>query len=79
MSIIFVLPTVRPVTGNTMNYAAAFLILILGFAAVYWLVQGRKFYTGPLIEAEVNENASQGAARSSSDELGRKNEDKVLA
>jgi hypothetical protein len=36
-----------------MNYAIVYLAGILAFAAVYWVVAGRKFYTGPLIEAEV--------------------------
>jgi hypothetical protein len=37
-----------------MNYAIAYLGGILGFAGIYWAVKGRKFYTGPLIEAEVD-------------------------
>jgi hypothetical protein len=36
-----------------MNYASAFLVLILTSAAVYWFISGRKFYTGPLIEAQA--------------------------
>ena len=59
VSIIFILPTVRPVSALTMNYAAAFLALILFFAIIYWYIRGRNFYTGPLIEAIVDENSSQ--------------------
>lgn len=59
VSIIFILPTVRPVAALTMNYAAAFLGLIALFAVVYWYISGRKFYTGPLIEAVVDVNDSQ--------------------
>lgn len=36
-----------------MNYAIVYLAGILAFAGIYWIVAGRKFYTGPLIEAEV--------------------------
>ena len=36
-----------------MNYAIVYLAGILAFALIYWFIQGRKFYTGPLIEAEV--------------------------
>ena len=36
-----------------MNYAIVYLAGILFFALLYWFVQGKKFYTGPLIEAEV--------------------------
>ena len=36
-----------------MNYATAFLGLIFVFATVYWIISGRKFYTGPLVEADI--------------------------
>jgi hypothetical protein len=36
-----------------MNYAIVYLGGILAFALLYWIIHGRKFYTGPLIEAEV--------------------------
>lgn len=48
-----------------MNYAIAYLGGILGFAAIYWFAGGRKFYTGPLVEADVHEEG----ARSSDDEV----------
>lgn len=51
VSVIFILPTERPVTALTMNYAIAFLGLILGFSTIYWYISGKKFYTGPVIEA----------------------------
>jgi hypothetical protein len=35
-----------------MNYASAFLALILGAAAVFWYISGRKYYTGPITEAQ---------------------------
>jgi hypothetical protein len=40
-----------------MNYASAFLALIFAFAGIYWFVHGRKFYTGPLIEAVAEDDA----------------------
>ena len=55
VSIIFILPTVRPVTALTMNYASAFLGLILLAALVWWYVGGRKYYTGPIKEATILE------------------------
>ncbi|KAF8854305.1 amino acid transporter [Acephala macrosclerotiorum] len=55
VSIIFILPTVRPVTANNMNYAIAFLGFILLCAAVYWYSSGKKFYSGPIIEAIIHE------------------------
>lgn len=53
VSIIFIMPTIRPVTPNNMNYAIVFLAFILLCAAVFWYFGGRKYYTGPLIEAEI--------------------------
>ncbi|KAI9719359.1 MAG: hypothetical protein M1828_006260 [Chrysothrix sp. TS-e1954] len=64
VTIIFLMPTARPVAADTMNYAIAFLGGILLFAAIYWYAGGRKFYTGPLIEAQVvdDEEPSSGDA-----------------
>ena len=55
MSVIFILPTLIPVTADNMNYAVAFLGGIFIAAAVFWYVPkgGKVYYTGPLIEAEV--------------------------
>lgn len=51
VSIIFILPTARPVAADTMNYASAFLTLILLAATVFWYISGKKYYHGPIIEA----------------------------
>lgn len=50
VSVIFVLPIQLPVTASNMNYASAYLALILVFAGTYWLLGARKYYKGPLIE-----------------------------
>ena len=49
-----------------MNYAIVYMAGILAFAGIYWFVYGRKYYTGPVVEAEVHD-ASGGA--SSDDEI----------
>lgn len=73
MQIIFLMPTIRPVTaGNVryrplsthpshflltfkqMNYAIAYLGGIFLLSTIYWYAQGKKFYHGPLVEAEVD-------------------------
>lgn len=70
VSIIFIMPTIRPVTAENMNYAIVYLAGILVFSALYWYIQGRKFYTGPVVEAEMTpEDGSQ--ARSSDEEVER--------
>lgn len=55
VSIIFILPTIRPVTAENMNYACAFLGGILITALIWWYLDGRRWYKGPLVEAEVEE------------------------
>lgn len=64
-SVIFILPTVKPISADTMNYAIAFLGAILLFSAVFWYIGGRKYYTGPMIEAEIDENASENTGNGS--------------
>lgn len=48
VSIIFLMPTTRPVTPQNMNYAVVILVGILTFAMIYWFIGGaRKYYIGP--------------------------------
>ncbi|KAL9092154.1 MAG: hypothetical protein Q9165_004587 [Trypethelium subeluteriae] len=68
VTIIFILPTERPVSGDTMNYAIAFLALILIFALIYWWAGGRKFYKGPLVEAQIVEEEAAEESDSSARE-----------
>nr|AQV04225.1 putative amino acid transporter [Alternaria oxytropis] len=49
LSVIFIMPTIRPVTSENMNYAIAYLAAILFFSMLYWVFRGKKHYTGPLI------------------------------
>jgi len=55
VSIIFLLPTIRPVTAINMNYAAVFLVFILLLSMIFWYTNGRTYYSGPLIEAQPEE------------------------
>ena len=68
VSIIFILPTERPVTALNMNYAIAFLGLILGFSTIYWYISGKKFYTGPVIEAADEDSLRNSLDRDSRQE-----------
>ncbi|KAL8748340.1 MAG: hypothetical protein Q9184_007379 [Pyrenodesmia sp. 2 TL-2023] len=69
VTIIFLLPTFRPLTANTMNYASSFLGGVIALSATFWLAGG-KSYTGPLIVAEVAKTGSkdiEDGSRSGSD------------
>ena len=48
VSIIFFMPTIRPVTGENMNWAIVFMAAILLAALVWWYAGGRKYYTWPI-------------------------------
>ncbi|OCL07496.1 amino acid transporter [Glonium stellatum] len=59
VSIIFILPTIRPVTAENMNYAAVILVGVIMFAVVWWYISGRHIYIGPRIKAIINVDAGQ--------------------
>jgi len=76
VSIIFLLPTSMPVTALTMNYASAFLVLVLLSALLYWYISGRKFYHGPIIEAQLEDSQSDNGVFAN--EKSEKNRDMVV-
>ena len=45
-----------------MNYASVFLVFILGCAAIFWYISGRKYYNGPIIEAEGYDSTGEAPA-----------------
>ena len=56
MTVIFVLPTMRPVTTENMNYVCVILVALALFAVGYWYVAGRKYYIGPRVRVELAED-----------------------
>lgn len=36
-----------------MNYASVFLVFILLCSLVFWYISGKKYYTGPIVEAQT--------------------------
>ncbi|KAL2015764.1 hypothetical protein VTK56DRAFT_4855 [Thermocarpiscus australiensis] len=53
LSVIFLLPTIRPVTPENMNYASAVLAFVILFSILWWWLDGRKHYTGPRTHAHI--------------------------
>ncbi|TKX25823.1 putative choline transport protein [Elsinoe australis] len=53
-TILFLFPPVLPVTGSSMNYCIVAFGIVLIIAVVQWFVDGRKNYTGPVVEMEDN-------------------------
>ncbi|KAL9096737.1 MAG: hypothetical protein Q9165_001225 [Trypethelium subeluteriae] len=58
VSVIFILPTIRPVTAENMNYASVILAGMSIFAVIYWYAGGRFYYTGPRVKAQLLDEGS---------------------
>ena len=43
-----------------MNYAVVYIVAILLFATLYWVLRGKKHYTGPRIEVPKDPNDANG-------------------
>jgi amino acid transporter len=58
ITILFMLPTVSPVTGTNFNYTVVAVAVVLGFAGIYWLVSARTWFTGPKVQGTAEELAA---------------------
>jgi len=58
ITILFMLPTVNPITLSNFNYTVVAVVAVLGFAAIYWWVSARKWFTGPRVQGTAEELAA---------------------
>jgi amino acid permease (GABA permease) len=58
ISILFMLPTVSPITATNFNYTVFAVVAVVGFAWIYWLVSARKWFTGPRVQGTPEELAA---------------------
>ena len=58
ITVLFMLPQVSPVTAETFNYTPIAVLVVLGFAGVWWLVSARHWFTGPKVEGTPEELAA---------------------
>lgn len=49
ITVLFMLPTLNPITAANFNYTPVAVAVVLGFAGVWWLVSARHWFTGPKI------------------------------
>jgi amino acid permease (GABA permease) len=56
--VLFVLPTAAPITAATFNYTIVAVVVVLGFAALWWFASARHWFTGP--KQNVLEKAAHG-------------------
>jgi amino acid permease (GABA permease) len=58
ITILFMLPQVSPVTATTFNYTPLAVLVVLGFAGIWWLVSARHWFTGPKVQGTPEELAA---------------------
>jgi amino acid permease (GABA permease) len=58
IAILFMLPQASPVTAKTFNYTPIAVLVVLGFAGIWWLVSARKWFTGPKVQGSAEELAA---------------------
>ncbi|MFD9705841.1 amino acid permease [Lentzea sp. NPDC059081] len=58
ISVLFMLPQASPVTAKTFNYTPVAVLVVLGFAGVWWLVSARKWFKGPTVQGTPEELAA---------------------
>jgi len=58
ITVLFMLPQRSPVTRDTFNYAPIAVLVVLGFAGVWWLASARKWFTGPKVQGSPQELAA---------------------
>ncbi|CAF1204640.1 unnamed protein product [Rotaria sp. Silwood1] len=47
--ILFMMPTTIPVTPSSMNYASVLFVLFAGVSILWYVISGRKYFTGPQV------------------------------
>lgn len=55
ITVLFMLPPTSPVTPATFNYSPVAVLVVLGFAGIWWLVSARRWFTGPSRMASIDE------------------------
>ncbi len=58
ITVLFMLPQRSPVTRDTFNYAPIAVLVVLGFAGIWWLVSARRWFTGPKVQGSAEELAA---------------------
>ena len=56
--VLFMLPTVSPITRTNFNYTVVAVAVVLGFAGIWWLVSARNWFTGPKVQGTPEELAA---------------------
>jgi amino acid transporter len=55
---LFMLPQFGPIAWATFNYAVIAVVVVIGYAGLYWLFSARKWFTGPKVQGTAEELAA---------------------
>jgi amino acid permease (GABA permease) len=58
ITILFMLPQAGPITWVSFNYAVVAVVVVLGFAWIYWAVSAKNWFTGPKVQGTAEELAA---------------------
>ena len=58
ISILFMLPQAQPITINTFNYTPIVFLIVLGGAALWWVVSAKNWFQGPKVQGTAEELAA---------------------
>jgi amino acid permease (GABA permease) len=58
ISVLFMLPTASPISFKNFNYTVVAVVVVLGFAGIYWLVSARSWFKGPKVQGSAEELAA---------------------
>ena len=58
ISILFMLPQAQPININTFNYTPIVFLIVLGGAALWWVVSAKNWFHGPKVQGTADELAA---------------------
>jgi amino acid permease (GABA permease) len=58
ITVLFMLPTAAPITFANFNYTPIAVLVVLGFAGIWWVVSARNWFTGPKVQGSAEELAA---------------------
>jgi amino acid permease (GABA permease) len=58
ITILFMLPTASPITFSDFNYTIVAVLVVIGFAGIYWMVSAKNWFTGPKVQGTPEELAA---------------------
>ena len=58
ISILFMLPQAQPININTFNYTPVVFLIVLGGAALWWVVSAKNWFHGPKVQGTEDELAA---------------------